>query len=69
MGNEKHWRKPDIIADAILGIINEDPNKFTGNQLIDEDYLRTKGVNDFTKYRCVENHEPPKLNDIFLHMK
>ena len=69
MGSEKHWRKPDIIADAILEIINEDPNKFTGNQLIDEDYLRTKGVNDFTKYRCVENHEPPKLNDIFLHMK
>ena len=69
MGSEKHWRKPDIIADAILEIINEDPNKFTGNQLIDEDYLRTKGVNDFTKYRCVKNHEPPKLNDIFLHMK
>ena len=42
---------------------------FTGNQLVDEEYLKHKGVTDFTKYRCVENHEPPKLNDIFLLMK
>jgi citronellol/citronellal dehydrogenase len=66
MGTEKHWRRPDIIADAILEIIKEDPNEFTGRQLIDEDYLRSKGVVDFTKYRCIENYEPPKLNDIFL---
>tara|TARA_Y200000002_G_scaffold375276_1_gene377317 strand:+ start:437 stop:1258 length:822 start_codon:yes stop_codon:yes gene_type:complete len=69
MGTEKHWRKADIIADAVLGIINENPFQFTGNQLIDEDYLRSKGVDDFSKYRCVENHEPPKLNDIFSIMK
>ena len=56
----------DIIADAILEIIKEDPNEFTGRQLIDEEYLRSKGVDDFTKYRCMENYEPPKLNDIFL---
>ena len=66
MGTEKHWRRPDIIADAILEIIKEDPNEFTGRQLIDEEYLRSKGVEDFTKYRCMENYEPPKLNDIFL---
>lgn len=66
LGTEKHWRKPDIIADAILEIVKENPRKFSGHQLIDEDYLRSKGVNDFVKYRCVEDHEPPKLNDIFL---
>ena len=65
LGVAKHWRKPDIIADAILGIIKEDPNEFTGNQLIDEDYLRSKGVYDFTKYRCIKDYEPPKLNDFF----
>ena len=42
MGTEKHWRKPDIIADAVLGIINENPFQFTGNQLIDEDYRVVK---------------------------
>lgn len=66
LGTEKHWRKPDIIADAILEIVREDPKIFTGNQLIDEEYLRTKGIQDFAKYRCVENHEPPSLKDIFL---
>lgn len=67
LGTEKHWRKPDIIADAILEIINEDPNEFTGNQLIDEDYLMSKGITDFTKYRCIKEHEPPKLNDFFKY--
>lgn len=66
IGTEKHWRKPDIIADAILEIIKEDPHEFTGRQLIDEEYLRSKGVDDFKKYRCMEKYEPPKLNDIFL---
>ena len=65
LGIAKHWRKPDIIADAILKIIKEDPNKFTGNQLIDEDYLISKGVYDFTNYRCIKDYEPPKLNDFF----
>ena len=66
LGTEKHWRKPDIISDAILEIVREDPNIFTGNQLIDEEYLRAKGIQDFAKYRCVEKHEPPSLKDIFL---
>ena len=66
LGNEKHWRKPDIIADAILEIVKEEPRYFTGNQLIDEQYLRSKGMKDFTKYRCVKNSEPPNLKDIFL---
>jgi citronellol/citronellal dehydrogenase len=65
LGNPKMWRKPEIVADAIWEIINEDPKKFTGNQLIDEDYLKTKGVKDFTKYQCVIGHEPPKLMEVF----
>ena len=69
LGNEKMWRKADIIADSILEILNEDPDKFTGNQLIDEDYLRTKGVENFSKYQCVEGCEPPKLMDVFDKFK
>jgi citronellol/citronellal dehydrogenase len=64
LGNEKMWRKPDIIVDSVLEIIKEDPNVFTGNQLIDEVYLREKGVTDFSKYQCVEGFEPPKLMEI-----
>lgn len=65
LGEKKMWRKADIIADAVINIVNEDPNKFTGNQLIDEDYLRSKGETDFSKYQCVPGHEPPKLTDVF----
>ena len=65
LGEKKMWRKADIIADAVINIVNEDPNKFTGNQLIDEDYLRSKGETDFSKYQCVPGYEPPKLTDVF----
>lgn len=65
LGTKKMWRKPDIISDAIWGIINEPSETFTGNQLIDEEYLRTKGVTDFSKYQVVEGCEPPKLLDLF----
>ena len=64
LGEKKHWRKADIISDCILNILKEDKNEFTGNELIDELYLRSKGVTDFTKYRCVPDYEPPKLNEL-----
>jgi len=65
LGNEKLWRKPDIISDSILNMLKEDPLDFTGNQLIDEEYLRMKGVTNFDKYQCVPGEEPPKLIDLF----
>ena len=65
LGNPKMWRKPEIIADTIAHIVNEDPKTFSGNQLIDEDYLMTKGVNDFRDYQCVSGYEPPKLMELF----
>jgi len=63
-GNKKSWRKPDILSDAVMHILQENPKLFTGNCLIDEDYLRSKGVNDFTKYQCVPGYEPHQLNNL-----
>jgi len=60
MGDLKTWRKASILSDSCLSIVQEDPNSFTGNELIDEDYLRSKGVVDFVKYRCSPDHEPPQ---------
>lgn len=65
LGTERDWRKPDIIADCIKYILNEDKNTFTGNQLIDEIYLKSKGVNDLSNYRCIKDHEPEKLINLF----
>ena len=65
LGDLKNWRKADIISDAIEKIVLEDPKSFSGNQLIDEDYLKTKGVKDFQKYRCVSDVEPLSLDTLF----
>jgi len=64
LGNKKTWRKSDIIVDSVFHIINEKPSLFTGNQLIDETYLRNKGETNFEKYQCELGYEPPKLTDI-----
>ena len=64
LGDKSMWRTTDITLDCVLEIIKENPKVFTGNQLIDETYLRSKGINDFSKYQCVAGSEPPKLNDI-----
>jgi citronellol/citronellal dehydrogenase len=61
------WRKPEIICDAIEYMLQE-PDTFTGNMLIDEDYLRSKGETDFKKYRCVADSEPPKIDHVLSNI-
>jgi citronellol/citronellal dehydrogenase len=65
LGNIENWRKPDIISDSIIKMLLENTNYFTGQQWIDEDYLRSKGITDFKKYRCVPDVEPIPLMDLF----
>ena len=64
LGEAKLWRKADVLTDAIVSIASEDPSTFTGHMLLDEPYLRSKGVTDFDKYQCVPGHEPPNINDV-----
>ena len=61
LGDQRMWRKPEIICDAIEMMLQEPSDTFTGNMLIDEDYLKSKGQTDFTQYRCVPDIEPPRL--------
>ena len=61
LGERWMWRKPEIICDAIELMLQEPADTFTGNMLIDEEYLKSKGVTDFTEYRCVPDMEPPSL--------
>mmetsp|Transcript_15265 Transcript_15265/g.24804 ORF Transcript_15265/g.24804 Transcript_15265/m.24804 type:complete len:295 (+) Transcript_15265:1898-2782(+) len=64
MGTRDVWRKATILTDSVLGILTEDRNTFTGNMLIDEEYLRSRGVTDFKKYRCNPDVEPPSMEDL-----
>ncbi|XP_061197543.1 hydroxysteroid dehydrogenase-like protein 2 [Saccostrea echinata] len=54
-------RTPDVFADAVLKIAEENSEKLNGLALIDEDFLRTTGVSDFSKYRCDPDVEPPRM--------
>lgn len=60
MGEQSQWRKASIVSDSVLSIIQEPADRLNGQALIDEDYLRSKGVTNFDKYRCVKGVEPPK---------
>ncbi len=61
IGDAKMWRKPEILADAALELVSTPPAELTGQALLDEDFLRSRGVTDFVQYRCDPEHEPPRL--------
>jgi citronellol/citronellal dehydrogenase len=43
-------RKPEIVADAAYAILCKPSRGFTGHFLIDEDFLRSEGVAQFSRY-------------------
>ncbi|MCE2772247.1 MAG: short chain dehydrogenase, partial [Bacteroidetes bacterium] len=57
-------RTPDIVADAAAKIFSVTNNSITGQHLIDEDVLRSHGVNDFTGYAVDPTQE--LMKDLFL---
>jgi citronellol/citronellal dehydrogenase len=67
LGGPAVWRKPDILADAALAIFAKEPRTFTGQTLIDEDFLRGEGETDFTRYRCDPASEPPRVGFDFSY--
>ncbi|AHI28400.1 SDR family oxidoreductase [Marinobacter similis] len=58
-------RKPDIMADATVSILNRSADELSGQNLIDEDLLRQDGVTDFEHYRYAAG-DKPLLPDLFL---
>jgi citronellol/citronellal dehydrogenase len=61
LGDRSMWRKPEIVADALVALFAKEPRTFTGQALIDEDFLRSEGVTDFARYRCDPAIEPPRV--------
>ncbi len=62
MGKPEDWRKPEILADAAVEILRQDPRVFTGHALIDEDVLRKAGTEDFSRYAVVPGSSPRSLD-------
>ena len=56
----EQWRKPDILVDCVLRLVQKEPAEITGQALLDEDFLRAEGVTDFSHYACVPGTDPPR---------
>ena len=59
-------RRPEIMADAAAEILRTPPAELTGQCLLDEDFLRARGVTDFTGYACEPANAGRLLPDLFL---
>ncbi len=57
-------RKPTIVADAAHGILTSNSREVSGNFFVDEDFLLTQGVTDFTQYAVSPGIQP--YPDFFL---
>jgi citronellol/citronellal dehydrogenase len=62
LGRPEMWRKPEILVDCVLRLVQKAPSELTGQALLDEDFLRAEGVTDFSRYACVPGTEPPRLS-------
>jgi citronellol/citronellal dehydrogenase len=61
LGTRSQWRKPDILVDCVLRMVQKAPNELTGQALLDEDFLRAEGVTDFGAYACVPGSAPSRI--------
>ncbi len=60
MSTRDQWRTPEILCDATLAIIAQEPPTYSGNQAIDEDVLSSlAGIANFDHYWC-EGKPPEK---------
>lgn len=57
-------RTPDIMADAAHAILTSPSRDFTGNFLIDDTFLASRGVTDFDRYRV--DPSKPLAPDFFV---
>lgn len=60
----KRSRKPEIIADAVSHILDQDPKTYTGQTLIDEEVLAHAGITDLEQYAVEPGSTLQK--DLFL---
>ena len=59
-------RKPEIMADAVGEILQSPAAGLTGQCLVDEDFLRTRGVEDFAPYAFDPAGAGRLFPDLFL---
>jgi len=43
LGDRSQWRSPEILCDAMMEILRTEPPSLTGQQILDEPFLRSRG--------------------------
>jgi len=62
LGDPEDWRTEDIVVDATMAVLEQDPASLSGNALFDDDILaRFKGIEDLSRYRAVPDREPTPM--------
>lgn len=61
---KRHSRTPAIMADAIHAILTGAKLSFSGKCWLDEEILKTKGINDLSAYACAPGN--PLQPDLFV---
>jgi citronellol/citronellal dehydrogenase len=60
MSTREQWRTPEIVCDATLAIIAQEPPTYSGKQVLDEEVLsELAGITNFDHYWC-EGKPPEK---------
>jgi citronellol/citronellal dehydrogenase len=62
LGPREMWRKPDILVDCVLRLVQKDPAEVTGQALLDEEFLQREGIKDFSHYACVPGTNPQRIS-------
>ncbi|KAH8903087.1 putative oxidoreductase,short chain dehydrogenase [Coniochaeta sp. PMI_546] len=57
----KDLRKPTIFSDAILEMLRTPADEISGRLELDEDFLRSKGIDDFSKYSVIPDSNPRRI--------
>jgi citronellol/citronellal dehydrogenase len=53
IGDRSQWRTPEIVCDAVMAILGQEPPSFTGRQVLDEEVLwELAGMTSFDHYWC-----------------
>jgi citronellol/citronellal dehydrogenase len=60
----QHARQPQIMAEAAYQILITTGRELTGQTLLDEDFLRQRGQQDFSQYACTPGED--LLPDLFV---
>ncbi len=61
-----YCRKPDIMADAVREILLTEGRALTGQTLVDESFLRSRGTTDFDRYAHDPAHAHELGKDLFI---